>query len=197
MHDLQLASRVALSLAALVSVGLVGCADEDTVRVNEPSHPAPPPTVVEAPAINAPPPAPQALAGAGMVIHSGANPGLCLDAEGDRAQKHTPVRLFDCHGRENQRWVLGQSGNGAATITGLGGLCLDIHGGRSTAGATAQLYPCHGGGNQQFGLERDGHLRELSTGMCLAGVAPASGAPIVVAPCDARDPGQIWSVVDR
>jgi hypothetical protein len=131
-----------------------------------------------------------------MMIHSALTPGLCLDAEGDVAAPHTPVRLSGCHGRENQRWNVSTQPTGAAMITGIGGLCLDVRGQRPEVGSSTQLYGCNGGGNQRFGYERDGQIRELATGLCLTATAMAGGAAVVAMPCEARNPGQSW-VMDR
>jgi hypothetical protein len=181
------------TLALALTATLVACADEETVAVRhpEPADMAPqPPASVEAV------PAP-AVAGSGVMIHAVANPAFCVDAAGDRPQKHTPVQLYACHGRENQRWNFTPGANGAATITGVAGLCLDIHGTLPKEGATAQLYPCHDAGNQQFSLDPEGHLREVATGKCLTVERAANRAPIFVAPCDPGNPGQVWSVADR
>jgi hypothetical protein len=72
---------------------------------------------------------------------------------------------------------------------------------RPGMGAGAQLFPCHGGANQQFTFD-GGHLREVSTGMCLTATraadgAPLEDAPLVVEPCDPGSAAQAWSVTDH
>jgi Ricin-type beta-trefoil lectin domain len=176
--------RIILGALALgLSAASMGCADDDTVVVREPPR-------LEGARV-------QGLVGAGMMIHSATNPGLCFDAAGDRAERHTPVRLGGCSGRENQRWSFGPATRGSVTITGIAGMCLDIHGERSVNGAAAQLYTCNGGGNQQYAFLSDGRLRELSTGKCLTAAGIGDGAPILVEPCDARAQEQVWSIADR
>jgi len=185
-----------MALAVLLAFGGFACEDEDNVRVNAPSQPPPPPPPMPphgGPGEMAPLPG---LA-SGMVIHSVVSPDLCFDAKGNRAVPHTPIEVFSCHGRENQRWFLGGGPTGGTTITGIGGLCLDIHGARSRDGASAQLYPCNGGGNQEFKITPDGRIHEVANGECLTATGGAPGSRIVVAPCDAQNPGQAWTVTDH
>ncbi len=165
---------------------LCACAEEEVVGP-PPPPPPPPPTAVSSGPLSP---------SAGMMIHAGLAPGLCLDAEGDVAAPHTPVRLSGCHGRENQRWNLSPQPTGAATITGIGGLCLDVRGQRPGVGSSTQLYACNGGGNQLFGYEPDGKIRELATGFCLTATSMSVGAAVVAMPCEVRSPSQSW-VMDR
>jgi hypothetical protein len=179
--------RRALFPLLAVLVPLCACAEEDAVGPPPPPPPPPPAALTSGPL----PPS-----GAGMMVHAGLTPGLCLDAEDNVAAPHTPVLLSGCHGRENQRWNVSPEPTGAAMITGIGGLCLDVRGRRPGLGSTTQLFGCNGGGNQRFRYEPDGHIRELATGLCLTATSMSVGAAVVSLPCEARNPGQSW-VMDR
>jgi hypothetical protein len=184
--------------------------------VNEPSSPAP--AAVDAPAVVAVVPGPPTTAAVSppplaphdaaskpaaapappstLLIHSAANQTYCIDAAQDSSGKRTPVRLYTCHGQENQRWTLAPGPNGSTTVAGIGGQCLDVHGAHPPNGANAQLHPCDGSGNQQFTFDA-GHLRDVTTGRCLTVTRAARGAPIIIEPCDPGNAGQAWSTTDR
>ncbi len=223
-HFFYAMARRALGVVALgFATGLVACAGEPPVVVNAP--PSPPSAVTAAapppPAASLPLPTPSAAAPAlpppigadagaadergpgqpvaarGLVIHSAANPAYCIDAAQDRTAKRTPVRLFSCHGRENQRWTMSAGSAGSTAVAGVAGLCLDLHASHAADGTNAQLSPCNGGGTQQFSYDSGGRLRDVTSGKCLTVTKAARGAPILVEPCDPGNPGQVWSVADR
>jgi hypothetical protein len=193
-----------------LATALGACAPQESVRVNEPSPP-PPATVDPAPAAPPPPaptstltpidprpegPAVQPAAAPAMLLHLAANQTYCIEAAQDRSAKRTPVRLFICHGQENQRWTLTPGPNGSTTIAGMGGLCVDVHGVHPADGSNAQLKPCGGGPSQQF-TNDSGRLKDVATGKCLTVTKAARGAPIIVEPCDPGNAGQAWSIADR
>jgi hypothetical protein len=129
-----------------------------------------------------------------MVIHSAANANYCIDAARDGSAKRSPVRLFICHGQENQRWSLAPGPNGVTAVTGIGGLCLDVRGAHATELA---LDACNGAATQRFTYDSGGRLMALAATKCLTVTKAARGAPILLAPCDPGNPGQVWSLADR
>jgi len=72
--------------------------------------------------------------------------GKCLDVKEAKAVNGAPVVLWDCHGKENQKWTACTSGE----IVGLGGKCLDVSGGQSNNGSSIVLWDCHGKDNQKW-----------------------------------------------
>jgi hypothetical protein len=108
---------------------------------------------------------------------------FCMDAKQDRAADGTPVFLYRCHGRANQRWAVTQSANNQVAIIGLDGYCLDVRGASTQAGSPVQLWKCHFGPNQRFNLSVDGRIREVGSGKCLLPLGQSDGAPIVLAGC--------------
>jgi hypothetical protein len=190
MHVRQVVRGVTAPLLFGVLMGLVGCADDEDAMVVRAPGPPPPPEEVLTVARG------QGHAAGPTVIHSAASPGLCVDAAGDRAANHTQVRLYPCHGRENQRWNFAPGERGALAVTGIGGLCLDVSR-HSDYGNKVQLFECTGAPNQQYAFEPDGRLKELGTGRCLAPTALEPRAPIVAEPCDPAAPAQVWSMSDH
>jgi alpha-galactosidase len=130
------------------------------------------------------------------MLHSAANQAYCIDIAQDTSARRTPVRLFTCHGGENQRWVLAPDADGRTTVAGLAGQCLDVkpHAG---GGANARLDPCTGAPNQQFVFDAAGRLHDQTSGKCLTVTKEARGTPILALPCDAGNPGQVWSTLER
>jgi hypothetical protein len=92
---------------------------------------------------------------------------FCMDAAGDRKGDGTPVTLWRCHGRENQRWSVTRNADNTSAIIGTGGLCLDVRGNGARDGTPVQLWQCHFGGNQRFRVFDDGRIQEVGTGKCL------------------------------
>ena len=106
--------------------------------------------------------------GTNLMIASAPGGGqFCMDAQGDRKADGTPVYIFRCHGRENQRWTVTRNVDGTSAITGTGGLCLDVRGGGTRDGTPVQLWQCHFGGNQRFRVLDDGRIQEVGSGKCL------------------------------
>jgi len=120
---------------------------------------------------------------------------FCMDASVDRAGRDgDPVYLYKCHGRENQRWTVTESGDGQSALIGMGGYCLDVRGTHSKAdGTPVQLWKCHFGANQRFSLTPTGQLREQASGKCLLVTAVKDRAPIVLDECK-NEPGQKWKL---
>jgi len=106
--------------------------------------------------------------GTNLLIHSIAGDGaFCMDAHADRKADGTPVTLWRCHGRENQRWTATRNTDGTSAITGTGGLCLDVRGNDRQDGTPVQLWQCHFGANQRFRIFEDGRIQEVASGKCL------------------------------
>jgi hypothetical protein len=108
---------------------------------------------------------------------------FCMDAKQDRAADGTPVFLYKCHGRANQRWTVTQAENNQVAIIGLDGYCLDVRRASNRDGTPVELWKCHFGANQRFTLNSDGRLREVGSGKCLLPLGQSDGAPIVLASC--------------
>jgi hypothetical protein len=191
----RLLAGMILGLAA----ALIGCQHETPPAATES---APPPAAPAAVPLSLPhdiaPVAPagdaasgQPVVQTGVLIHSAANPMYCIDAAQSRSAKHPPVRLFTCHGQENQRWSLAAGAERVTTLVGVGGLCLEIR------GRAVQLSACTGHDDQKLNYDGGGRLRDLTTGKCLTVTRAARGAPILMAACDPGNPGQVWSLADR
>ena len=106
--------------------------------------------------------------GSNLMIRSAPGDGqFCMDAEGNRQANETPVKIYHCHGHENQRWSVTQNVDGTSVITGTGGLCLDVRGDSRRDGTPVQLWQCHFGPNQRFRIFDDGRIQEVASGKCL------------------------------
>ncbi|WP_211461793.1 RICIN domain-containing protein [Collimonas silvisoli] len=117
---------------------------------------------------------------------------LCMDADRDHGiGDGSPVFVYRCHGRENQRWTVTQSVGGQSALVGVDGYCLDVRGASRQAGAPAELYQCHFGKNQRFVVQQEGHIKEVGSGKCLASVGTRDRSPIVLDYCQ-NSPNQIW-----
>jgi len=121
---------------------------------------------------------------------------FCMDADHDRQADQTPVNVWRCHGRRNQRWTVTTNSSGGAAIIGTGGFCLDTRGRHSRAdGTPVQLWRCHFGPNQRYFVTADGHIQEVASGKCLQALAESDGAPVVLDECG-NNPWQIWQLVE-
>jgi len=211
-HPFRHASR----LLALGFASVAACAVRESVNVTEPSLPAPPAPVAQAsPPQTTPEPSvvpttsvvvashpvegstPTAPLPSTRMIHAAANQAYCIDVAQDRSAKRTPIRLYTCHGGENQHWTMAPDTNGSTSVTGIGGLCLGVPGAHPADGTHVQFDACTGGGDQQFAFDASGHLRDVTSGKCLTVTRAARGAPILLEPCDPGSPGQVWSLADR
>jgi hypothetical protein len=135
--------------------------------------------------------------GANLLIHAGSNEEMCIDAQADPSEGHLMVRLFHCHGRENQRWTFADQGDGSSEILGVGGQCLDIQGRSSGEGAPLQLYPCTGAPNQKFRHLIDGRLQEIQTGKCLTVSDYVEKSPVFIDKCAEKPEPQAWVISPR
>jgi hypothetical protein len=124
------------------------------------------------------------------------NPHRCLDAKGGRAVIRGEVWVYDCHGRDNQRWTFSERQGTQVAIVGIGGLCLDAVAGPAGPEPTrVQLYPCvERQLGQTFQPYADGRIHEVGSGRCLTAKSDATTTPVTLEPCDVNDNGQVWIV---
>ncbi len=134
-----------------------------------------------------------AIGGNHLTIHNEVGGDhFCMDASLDHGVKDgDPVYVYKCHGRENQRWTVTQSVGGQSALVGIDGYCADVRGASKQSGAPLQLYQCHFGPNQRFQVQPEGHIREESSGKCLAALGAGDRAPIVLDFCQ-NSPNQRW-----
>ena len=117
---------------------------------------------------------------------------FCLDAKDNRQNEGTPIFVWRCHGRENQRWTVTRDQDGTSVIVGTGGFCLDVRGQTSRANGTpVQLWRCHFLKNQRLAIAADGSIREAESGKCLQATRVADGAPVVLDTCQ-NQPTEHW-----
>ncbi len=124
------------------------------------------------------------------------NPNRCLDAKGRRPVIKGQVWIYDCHGRENQRWSFVDLPNGGSAIEGIGGLCLDAVDWPSHKERTrVQLYPCaEDQVGETFRVYADGRIHEVFSDRCLTVAGADSNTLVTLEECDVNDRGQIWLV---
>jgi Ricin-type beta-trefoil lectin domain len=137
------------------------------------------------------------IRGANLLLHAAANEEMCVDAQADPAEGHRMVRLYHCHGRENQRWTFADQGDGSSEILGVGGQCLDVQGRSSGDGTPLQLYPCTGAVNQKFRHLVDGRLQEVQTGKCLTVADYVEKSPVFIDKCNDKPAPQAWVISPR
>ena len=148
-------------------------------RVTPGSNPGPTPTTSPTPTPTTPP-------GSSFALVSAAS-GRCLDAPNSATANGTKPVIWDCHGRDNQRWAAD-----GATLRVLG-RCLDAPPGAS-AGTAVQLYDCHGGTNQQWATQSNGTIRGVASGLCLDvdRNLTANGTGVLLWHCSGAA-NQVWS----
>ncbi|WP_155370716.1 RICIN domain-containing protein [Catellatospora vulcania] len=124
-------------------------------------------------------PAPSALVSAAS--------GRCLDVPGSNTSNGVQPIIWDCSGRDNQRWAV--SGQ---TLQSLG-KCLDAPTG-ATAGSKVQLWACTGAANQRWNLNANATISNAANGLCLdvSGNSPANGTPVILWNCTAAA-NQRWT----
>jgi hypothetical protein len=98
------------------------------------------------------------------------NSGRCLDVLGESRAAGTPLIVYDCHGRANQRFTypaVGRTGEVRVYADGDAPLCLDAESGGTADGTRIIAWPCHGGSNQQWTRTAEGELRGVGSGKCV------------------------------
>jgi hypothetical protein len=137
----------------------------------------------------------QHVSGGNYEIHPSANQGLCFDVQGDKAAAHQEVWLYNCHGKENQRWAFVDKPNNSSNITGVGGMCLDVRGWQTADGAPVQIYACGADqANQTFRHFEDGRIREVQSNKCLTATSVAEKTQITLNTCQPGNQGQVFSL---
>jgi hypothetical protein len=137
----------------------------------------------------------QHVTGNNYEIHPRANAGLCLDVRGDQAKAGQEVWLYNCHGKENQRWAFVDAPNNSSNIKGVGGLCLDVAGSNTADGTPTNLYTCGPSQpNQTFRHFENGQLREVQSGKCLTVGGIAEGQQLKIATCAEGNESQVWTM---
>jgi hypothetical protein len=132
----------------------------------------------------------------GALVRSSLNPNRCLDAKGGQAVIRGEVWLYECHGRENQRWSFVDVANGGSAVEGIGGLCLDaVEWPTQKERTRVQLYPCaEDQVGETFRVYADGRIHEIFSDRCLTVGGADSGTPVTLEECDLNDNGQIWLI---
>ncbi|HOK06158.1 MAG TPA: RICIN domain-containing protein [Syntrophales bacterium] len=122
----------------------------------------------------------------------------CLDVAGVSTGDGANVQQWQCHGGDNQKWLLTDKGGGYYEIRARhSGKCLDIAAVSTATGANAQQWTCHGGDNQLWMVIPQGGGYHLITakhsGKCLdvSGVSTGDGANVYQWDCHGGD-NQLW-----
>ncbi|MDX3076791.1 ricin-type beta-trefoil lectin domain protein [Streptomyces sp. NPDC088354] len=93
------------------------------------------------------------------------------DANDGKGKDGTPLQIWNCNGRANQKWEFASDG----TLRALG-LCMDVAWGSHENGAVIQLANCHDSGAQQFRLSAAGDLVNPQADKCVDVVDEGTGA---------------------
>ena len=137
----------------------------------------------------------QHVVGGNYMVHPLSSQGLCWDVRGDKAAANQEVWLYNCHGKENQRWAFSDKPNNSSSITGVGGLCLDVRGWQTAEGTPVNISGCGADqANQTFRHFENGQLREVQSGKCVTVASLAEGQRLVLASCSEGNQGQVWSL---
>jgi hypothetical protein len=132
----------------------------------------------------------------GALVRTALNTNRCLDVKGGRAVIRGLVWLYDCHGRENQRWSFVDLSNGGSALEGIGGLCLDAVDWPTQKERTrVQLYLCaEDQVGETFRVYADGRMHEVFSDRCLTAGGADTGTPVTLEECDVNNSGQIWII---
>ena len=137
----------------------------------------------------------QHVVGGNYEIHPSTNNGLCFDVRGDKAAANQEVWLYNCHGKENQRWAFVDKPDNSSNITGVGGLCLDVRGWETAEGTPVNVYPCGADQkNQTFRHFDNGEIREVQSHKCLTVASVAEGQQLRIGTCTVGNAGQVWAL---
>ncbi|MSP70310.1 MAG: hypothetical protein EXR20_08560 [Bacteroidetes bacterium] len=77
---------------------------------------------------------------------------LCIDIQGGIIKNGTPIKLWEKHGGENQKWILTSDGSIVSALDN--NYCIDIQGGIIKNGTPIILWEKHGGENQKWSMKR-------------------------------------------
>jgi beta-glucanase (GH16 family) len=114
----------------------------------------------------------------------------CIDVfNGDNVPPNgTPVVLYDCHGRANQKWLFV---NG--TVRSMG-KCLDVTDANPANGTKLQVTGCGTQSAQQFVLQSNGQIRNALSGRCVdvAERSSANATRLQIWDCNPGQDNQTW-----
>jgi 1-phosphatidylinositol phosphodiesterase len=112
----------------------------------------------------------------------GQSSGRCADVDGARHANGTVVQLYDCHGKDNQRWTATPAGELRIYD---GTKCMDARDGGVVDGTRVQIHDCNGTGAQQWTLNPDGSVVNPRSGRCLdaLGDGRTNGTPLALWSC--------------
>ncbi|MFJ4776379.1 RICIN domain-containing protein [Streptomyces sp. NPDC088762] len=113
--------------------------------------------------------------------------GKCVDVKDGSTQDGAIVQLYNCHGGNNQMWVLEPD----KTIRSMGH-CLDVQYAKTENGSRLGLNSCHGAANQQFELLPGGKLRSVHSGKCVDVTTVWIATRLVIWDCSDARPYQNW-----
>ncbi|MBW5481804.1 RICIN domain-containing protein [Streptomyces bambusae] len=113
--------------------------------------------------------------------------GKCVDVKDGSTKDGAIVQLYNCHGGNNQMWVLEPD----KTIRSMGH-CLDVQYAKTDNGSRLGLNSCHGAANQQFELLPGGKLRSVHSGKCVDVVSFFTATRLVIWDCSDARPYQNW-----
>ncbi|MER5202340.1 RICIN domain-containing protein [Streptomyces sp. NPDC002825] len=129
----------------------------------------------------------------GTVEIQAAHSGKCLEVADWSKADGAPVRQWDCHHGDNQKWYrygLSDDTNAFFYINVNSGRCLEIGGWNRNNGATANQWGCHYGLNQMFrgdrGLRMDGAYADQKC-LEIADWRTDNGAPARLWDCHSGD----------
>ncbi|GAB4001017.1 ricin-type beta-trefoil lectin domain protein [Glycomyces albus] len=100
------------------------------------------------------------------------NSGKCVDVVSGSTDDGAEIIQYDCHGGDNQQWLLQDVGGGYYEIVSVAsGKCIDVDGVSTANNARIIQWTCNGGQNQQWELRDtgDGHVEIVArhSGKCL------------------------------
>jgi hypothetical protein len=82
--------------------------------------------------------------------------GKCMDDTSGSALTGASVKLWECHGFNNQKWILPGDGTIRSAIYSF--KCLDLANSNTNNGSNILVWDCHGGNNQKWIVD-GGYLR--------------------------------------
>jgi len=87
----------------------------------------------------------------------------CLDVAGESRSNGASVTIYDCSGKENQKWT--ETADKELRI--YGNMCLDAVGEGTQPGTSVAIYNCTGGENQKWKVSSSGTITGVQSGLCL------------------------------
>ncbi len=135
------------------------------------------------------------LGGGDNLIKSHVRDNFCIDVP--HSGNGALLTMFDCHGRENQRWTY--NSHDKTIRVKQTGKCLDVPNNNAVAGKRLQVWDCNGGNAQKWIYNaNDRTIRyAANTALCLdVHYAHAhNGAEIKLMGCGSKNAAQAWHIV--